>query len=283
MNFVNSFFYFLFEKAINRRFLRKAPLEIRLAVKQKADLALLTVAFNNPQVIEWQLELCKRFVNDNYLHIILDNSSTLLARKHIRTICSRHGVSYVSLPSNPWTGKHNSRSHGISLDWAFRHVLPRFSYRVLGLLDHDVFPVEEHSLLADIGNSFYMGLLQERPGLWYLWPGFFFVRSEAFILKKFSMLPTRRADTGGSLWKKVFCRMDKGKIRFVEEQKIRLRDGNSRQSAFYYRMGHWIHTVNASYWSACTPKEDCILGVLIQETGCNDLYNKNIAVEQTCE
>ena len=272
MNIFHKIFYFLFEKAINKRFLHRPPIETRLSEKQDADLALVTVAFNNPQVLEWQLLLCKRFLHDNYLHVILDNSVSPQARALNKDICIRHGASYISLPPNPWTGVHNSRSHGISLDWAFRHVLPRFSYRVLGLLDHDVFPVEDHSLLAELGNRAYMGVLQERPGVWYLWPGFFFVRADAFKLDEASMLPTRKTDTGGYLWHKIFCHINKEEVLFLDEQECRLRKGESRQSAFYYRIGHWIHTVNASYWNACAPKEDNILSALRQESGIVDLF-----------
>lgn len=275
MTIFHKLFYFLFEKNISKRFLHRPPVETRLSEKQEADLALVTVAFNNPQVLEWQLLLCKRFLRDNYLHVILDNSLSAQARERNKDICIRHGASYISLPPNPWTGVHNSRSHGISLDWSLRHVLPRFSYRVLGLLDHDVFPVEDHSLLAVLGNKAYMGVLQERPGLWYLWPGFFFVRSDAIKLDDVSMLPARGADTGGKLWWKIFRHMDKKNILFFKEQECRLREGDSRQSAFYYRIGHWIHTVNASYWDACAPKEENILYALRKETGCTNLFAVN--------
>ena len=276
MNIFRKIFYFFFEKAINKRFLRLSPVDVWLSEKRNADFALVTVAFNNPQVLEWQLLLCKRFLHDNYLHVILDNSVSPQARALNKDICIRHGTSYISLPPNPWTGVHNSRSHGISLDWAFRHVLPRFSYRVLGLLDHDVFPVEDHTLLAEMGDRTYMGVLQERPGVWYLWPGFFFVRSDAFKLDDVSMLPTRGTDTGGNLWWKIFRHMDKKNILFLKEQECRLRKGESRQSAFYYRIGCWIHTVNASYWNACAPKEDHILCALRKETGCTNLFTVNV-------
>lgn len=268
MKFLRKMYYFSVQKIFNNIFLRHHAVEIVFQPKKTADILLLTVAFNNPRGLEWQLSLCERFLDDDHVHIILDNSSSPRARRSNKNICLRHKAVYVSLPCNPWTGIHNSRSHGISLDWAFRYIVPHYSFQVLGLLDHDVFPIQRHSLLADMNERQYMGVLQERPGLWYLWPGFFFVRATNLNLSDFSMLPTRKADTGGALWRKVFCRMDKRDIFFVKEQEYRLREGASRQSSFYYRMGrHWVHTVNASYWNGCTPKENDIVNILQNEFG----------------
>ena len=174
---------------------------------------------------------------------------------------------------------------GVSLSWRSRRRGSRlaerravllcqlpYSFQVLGLLDHDVFPVKRHSLLTSMNDKLYMGVLQERPKLWYLWPGLFFVRSSALDLDNFSMLPTGKADTGGALWEKVFRHMDRKEVFFWEERECRLREGVSRQSAFYYQIGPWIHTVNASYWDACAPKEKGILHFLRKETGITDLF-----------
>lgn len=272
MNIWRNLYYSCIKEIVNRRFLHQPPVENIFSNTKVVDLLLITVAFNNAQVLDWQLALCKRFIEDEYLHVILDNSSSLGVRRKNKSICVHHGVAYISLPPNPWTDIHNSRSHGIALDWAFRHVVPQYSFQVLGLLDHDVFPVKRHSLLTDMNDKLYMGVLQERTKLWYLWPGLFFVRSSALDLDNFSMLPTGKADTGGALWEKVFRHMDRKEVFFWEERECRLREGASRQSAFYYQIGPWIHTVNASYWDACAPKEKGILHFLRKETGITDLF-----------
>lgn len=262
MNIFQKLYYFFAQDGIDNKFLSSSAKQVFFKGQDSVDLLLVTVAFNNSKVLEWQLSMCRQFVEDNYLHVILDNSPSCEARERNKLISLQYNAIYVPLPYNPWTGVHNSRSHGISLDWAFRHVVPQISFNVLGFLDHDIFPVAPHRLVSCMQGKLYMGVLQERPGLWYLWPGFFFIHRRALETAQLSMLPTRKADTGGALWDKVFCQLGKEAVTFLGEQELLLRDGDSRQSSYYYRIGSWVHTVNASYWSACAPKEDVIMDIL---------------------
>lgn len=271
MNLFKKAYYRAVSSVLNAQFLRSSPVETLWDGKKSGSLLLLTVAFNNPRVLALHLGLCKRFICDDYVHVVLDNSPLPEMRHKNSRICCAHGASWVSLPPNPWTGVHNSRSHGICLNWAMQHVVPRYFYDVLGVLDHDVFPVRPHALQNEMYGSEMMGLHQARPGIWYLWPGFAFFTKGIIDTVPMNFLPTRFTDTGGALWKKLYAQFPRNKVVLLEEQQKRLRQGVERQDAFYYTFGHWIHTVNASYWKECAPKEDHIATILQKETGCTDL------------
>lgn len=267
-------YYIFTEKYYNKKFLSKSSCDIDVPHSSDLDLLLITVAFNNPQILEWQLSLCKKFIRDKYIHIILDNSSDNNARGKNKQICLRHNIQYIPLPNNPWSGIHNSRSHGISLDWAVKNIIPLFSVKVVGFLDHDIFPVKEQCILSSMEDKLCMGVRQVRGKCWYLWPGFLFIAKDVITKNRnFSMLPTSYTDTGGALWKILFSKICSDEVKFIDEKEYILREGCVKQSSSCYLLGDWLHSVNASYWKKCAPKEDSIKNILQNEFGCVDILH----------
>ena len=193
-----SALYYLALPFWNASFLQKQAVTTRSVPRTPCDITFITIAFNNVDVLILQCELMRRFVTNSFTHIIVDNSPSQQARQGIEAVCQKYGADYYALPQNPWTGKHNSRSHGLALNWACRNILHRYTSHVVSVLDHDVFPTKPHNLLQRMQGKQFMGVLQQRPGLWYAWPGFFFWKSGALSTKQLNFLPTRKADTGGT-------------------------------------------------------------------------------------
>lgn len=104
-----------------------------------ADVLIVTIAFNNPFIIELQAYLLKQFLRDAYKQIVLDNSMSPIAREQIQRICQHKNLSYVGLPCNHYSGKSHSYSHGIALNWAV-HFLRRYKAPFIAFFDHDIFP-----------------------------------------------------------------------------------------------------------------------------------------------
>src|SRR5947209_6837675 len=73
---------------------------------------LITVAFSDPQAIEWQACLVRKYV-PHAAYIVADNSPDDASAAAIAAIAEREGFPYLRLPRNPWPSP--SRSHGIAL------------------------------------------------------------------------------------------------------------------------------------------------------------------------
>lgn len=82
----------------------------------KYPLDLVTIAFNNEIVIDYQIKLIRKYFSDDYQYTVVDNSSDESRQKRIETICVENGVNYLLPPQNPFYGQLGSPSHGITLN-----------------------------------------------------------------------------------------------------------------------------------------------------------------------
>lgn len=122
-------------------------------------LMLITVAFNTPILIQYQIEYIKKYVQDeDYQLIVADNSTTQGYRDEIRKICEDAKVEYIPIPM--YINKlHASKlffdgaSHGAALNWLFYHVLSVRRPEFFSFIDHDLIPFAPASLLKHIGNG----------------------------------------------------------------------------------------------------------------------------------
>jgi len=80
---------------------------------------LVIIAFNNAEVIEYQIKLLKRFFKDKYFLTIADNSSNRQKRAEIKEICNSLEVGYIAIPRNIIWKFSASRSHGAALNFIF--------------------------------------------------------------------------------------------------------------------------------------------------------------------
>ncbi|RVA16404.1 hypothetical protein EN935_37535, partial [Mesorhizobium sp. M7D.F.Ca.US.004.03.1.1] len=96
-------------------FLRTSAPVSELQGREQAfrDAIIASVAFNRPDVIEWQIHLVRRYLAEHDSYIVFDNSKKDEAREAIRDLCRRQHVPYVALPRNRLVV---SRSHGQALN-----------------------------------------------------------------------------------------------------------------------------------------------------------------------
>ena len=138
-------------------------------------LLLITVAYNQVDMIQHQLRLLPKYLSDPFSHIVVDNSSNKKTRQEIASVCHDRNIGYVSLPKNFYTW--SSSSHGLALNWAYQHLVKTINPRWAGFLDHDIFPVRKHSILEHLKHRPFYGQRDRREDIWYLWPGFSFYQT----------------------------------------------------------------------------------------------------------
>lgn len=230
-------------------------------------LLLLTIAFNEASLIERQIQLLKKFLQDPFEHIVVDNSSDVSIRQSIYEICIANGVGYAGVPfANPY--KEN-KSHAAAMHWAYFQLVKNSQARYFGFLDHDIFPFAPYSLkdkwvqgiygrvMYSYSPSGYNEKVTKEIPYWSLWAGFCFFEKERvkgifpwsfnFFSKHFE--GGYYLDTGGGLWDSLYSKMPfpgdlaSYKVKPYSNQK----EGNQNQS-FEILDFSWIHFVSLSNW-----------------------------------
>lgn len=218
------------------------------------ELSLATIAFNQPVVIEHQIRLLAKHLQEDYRLTVFDNSDDPAARKRIREVCADANVGLMSMTSS---------AHHEGLNTAARVLLAGDSPHV-GFLDHDVFPVCPTRLVPLIEAAGFYGVGQRHPvtGLRYLWPGFCFFSREWLAGRELDFTGIRGAvkrddgDTGSGLWP-LFSGVNWQDMYRIEHRYdvIREPDQHGLQSWGVERIGDWIHWTNASRWKAVPEPE----------------------------
>ncbi|RWE83156.1 MAG: hypothetical protein EOS63_05570 [Mesorhizobium sp.] len=206
---------------------------------------LITISFNDPQVIDWQTKLIGRFVRAA-IHVVADNSSNLSARDEIQEICLAANVAFVPVPGNPWLGseKEGGKSHGYALNWAWQNIIRENRPLMAGFLDHDLFPVERTDPFRLLEGAVVAGLVRTTPDRrWYLWPG--------FALFNMGRLGTSRLnfgrdwlddfDTGGLNWHRLYRHIDKRDLCQARLERVPVAPNVPVADALFERIDGWLH------------------------------------------
>ena len=91
--FVSKIKYFIF---LNKKSKLQTK-EILSINKNESQIDLVTIAFNNPLMIEYQIKLLRKNITDKFTHIIADNSSDFEIRTAIHQVCISLNISYMFL------------------------------------------------------------------------------------------------------------------------------------------------------------------------------------------
>jgi len=195
-------------------------------------LAIATISFKQPRLIEEQKRLFSKFLKDDYELIVVEN---------------------------------DERMHHEGLNAAAFHLVEERDDPYFGFLDHDVFPIRPTTLISKIRESGFYGIGQRHPatGHLYLWPGFCFF-SRAWLAGRrldFSGLrdgdKRNDGDTGSANWQ-LFADEDWEKMYRIEHgyKTIRRPDEHGLQSWGYEYFGDWIHFSNGSHWMRVPDPEE---------------------------
>lgn len=181
---------------------------------------LLVIAFEQPWVIDWLLNMANRHIKDASI-LIFDNSRKISAKREIEQVCQKHRIPYLALPFNPT--KHVNRSHGMAMQWVFRNIVCRIQPKRFGYIDHDLIPIRSVSIEELAGDQSFYGLLRPRyenrvdKRAWSLWAGYcvFDYRAVSGLPLNFLYDFSIGLDTGGQNYHVLYKNYDKRKIRFA--------------------------------------------------------------------
>ncbi len=223
----------------NAIFIRRASPDF-FDVPEKIDgMLIISTAFNNEELIAFQFNLLKRYLDDPFLYLVADNSTDASHSDAIRAYCKEKGIAYVRLPASPYSGLDGSLSHGLALNWCYNNLVKKLHPKYFGFIDHDIFPVFHTVLIQIVEELNAYGILQKKVSknnLWYLWAGFLFFKTAWLKDKAPNFLPVRGLDTNGAN-AGIFRGLDKMKmISDVKDLKIR-----SNPDLYVQNINDWIH------------------------------------------
>lgn len=234
--------------------------------KKENVVDLVVIAFNRPDLIELQNQFLRKNFKNPFTYTVADNSIDPKAQEVIRSYCLRNNIPYLRLPSNPFNAPRFSESHGAALNYAYRKVLKKKTSTIIGVLDHDIFPIDSMDISELLSNQPFYGMLQEYQNpalpngkLYYLWPGLAFFKRSCLEGINVDFMPRLKGDTGSamfnSLYKSYFIDLQNpSNFKFATEKRKSLWEGDDFQSDMYAIVGeNWLHIVNAGSWKK-TPK-----------------------------
>ena len=264
----------MFNKIINsikKSFQRKKRrFEYRLSFKERfkiepfyssdysnpSDIDLITVSFNSPKLIDYQIRCLKKFLKGNFRHIICDNSTKKEAAAAIKEICKKYDVTYIRVQDRK-TPNGYSNSHAIALNWIWKNVVAKRE-NCFSFLDHDIFPIEPLEPFNYVKEYPVFGRYVSVPsGKWYLWAGFSFFNFETVknlplnfhrykIWGFISVHGKNWMDTGSANWKPLYSKIDRSKLNpceegffdFVTNERV---DWGAKNFVQYLDNKKWLH------------------------------------------
>jgi hypothetical protein len=224
---------------------------------QECDI--VTIAFNNPQTIERQISLIKKYIQGEYNYIVADNSSDKTVRKAIENLCIKNSVGYIGLPRNYLTTVigGGSYSHGASLNWIYYRIIKKRQPRYFGFIDHDLFPVKPVSLAQKLAEQPIYGIDSQVKNYWYLWAGLCFYQFDFVKNKKVDFLPAKPCqtylDTGGGNWYSIYSKMNRANLTLEISQLKKIDEEDTgenilQENCIHYIGDYWLHAVCGSNW-----------------------------------
>jgi len=226
-----------------------------------SKLLVVTIAFNNPELIRLQAAALSAFLEDDFCHIVVDNSPDSDCRSQVMRAAKEFGCTYLAAPANPYSWIDPSVSHAFALDWAWKQLARRARAKVVAFLDHDVFPTRPGSLEKLLGGHLAAGYKRESDQHWLLWPGLLVVDFSQLSQFRVSFMPRADTDAGGSLWWTVYSRVATEKLRFFNRTSVAFGDtskrfGDGSPGEFHIFEEGWVHLIDGSGWGDGVGKLD---------------------------
>lgn len=237
----------------------------RIIAACKDRQVIVTIAFNDLELIEIQTRLVKEFI-PHAIHLVADNSSHEATAISIENHCLAHHVNYLRLPSNPWQGLAvASRSHGQAMNWVWRRIIMAGQPKSFGFIDHDLFPTCPCNPFEQLEDLPFFGDKRWAGDRWFLWAGYCFYRFPEAVRAKldFSQDWFIGLDTGGANWDRLYSRWDPGRLPDRKIFEAPIIPGVELRRAYVEWRDDWIHEVGlAGDMDLKQQKRAALIGIL---------------------
>jgi hypothetical protein len=260
----SSFFYklvfFVKINIICSLIARVLPYKILPSQNSSSKIAIITVAFNKPELIwiQW-MALC-RYTKEKFVYLIIDNSTSKQSSDKISNFCLENNIFYAKALMPSVLARSPSVSHAAALNMgvklACKYIMPDY----LVVLDHDIFPGSKFSIAHMLFDYEFIGLPQFRGLHQYYWPGLLFMNMTKIDVNKLDFFPVIGADTGAKLRSQLMKQnikcssLDEPKYYSVEDNCVYLSrcDGPAERllssNLLIEEIQGWLHLINGSGW-----------------------------------
>lgn len=254
---------------------------------KESNIDLITVSFNNPIIIDYQIKLFRKYLQGSFCHIVCDNSNMEERAKQIREVCVKNNITYIHC--EPKKIPHGyADSHGIALNWIYYSIV-RKRKNNFAFLDHNIFPIKPLNIESYLEKAELAGRVYEQSGIWYLWPGFSFFRYN--VLKnirvnfrrhrKWYIFKVPIVDTGSGNWYSLYSKYNKELVNNIYFNGWNVADNkpleaNEAQGKFiqekmveYSMDNKWFHSICGAEWRDVKGKNKIVYKML------DDFLNNN--------
>ena len=231
----------------------QANLSLRPLPDDNQSTDIVTIAYNNDQIIPYHVQYMEKYYSDDHTHIIADNSSDQNISEKIKNYCIEHNVPYIRVPKNHQKGSY---SHATALNWVYKHIISKRRPSCFGFTDHDLFPIKPVSLAKTLQKQHIYGPIRVRGEgkYWYLSAILCFFDFKYIHGKKMDFMPVRygkdkknHLDTGGGNWPRLYSKMDRTQIVFCDEKLVKVGENNDRHNDFVELFDNiFLHTINGA-------------------------------------
>ena len=239
------------DAAIREAFCARRGPNLERFLTDHADLRggvmAITIAFEQPWLIDNLIKRFARLSRDARL-VVCDNSRTPAARQEIEALCAAAAVPYLPLPVN--FVRNINRSHGNSLNWAYRNIVTPLAPRIFGFIDHDLFPAAPFSFEESLGDQPVYGVKMNGGYGWALWAGYSMFDRAYIASRKPDFNPDmdRRLVTGGRNYDLIYRHLDLSSLRFADHSYHKYDNPVAGQEHFVSEfVDGWLHVGGASY------------------------------------
>ena len=160
---------------------------------------------NNPEFVKLQEKTLRKFIQDDYEYIVLNDGLSPELVKQISDTCKENNITCVEVPK---TLIHSSAAvaHCSVMQWAYDNIiLENHKDEICAFIDADMFVVKDFNVSDFVGDNALAGLPQYRGPIEYFWPGLLFMNlpkmpSPEKLSLFCGIVRGYNVDAGGTAW-----------------------------------------------------------------------------------
>ena len=149
-------------------------------------MIIIIVNYNRPNFLAVQIPLILKNLKPSGIHVI--NTGERL--NGCKELAEKYDCKYTYMKGPD----DFSKSHALALNIGY--AFNRQEHDIIGILDHDCFPIKPINIAAEMVGKFFFASNQERKGVLYPNPACLFIRTSIGSL---DFMPCPGMDTGGQL------------------------------------------------------------------------------------